>query len=92
MTTENRKPKFIIQVANVNLKCKVPTMDKHQYGELVGALSTDNVESVVARLESLKRRCYDADAFQKGNEILRDKNCAICVYIRFCFTSDIYKL
>ena len=41
-------------------------MDQSQFEELVGALSTEDVDSVVALIERLKRRCYDADAFQKG--------------------------
>ena len=44
-------------------------MDKSQFEELVGALSTEDVDSVVALVEGLKRRCYDADAFQKGTTL-----------------------
>ena len=42
-------------------------MDKHQYEELIRALTYEDVDAIVDRLESLKRRCYDSDAFQKGN-------------------------
>ena len=49
-----------------NSQMKLKTMDQSQFDELVGALSTEDVDSVVAHIESLKRRCYDAEAFQKG--------------------------
>ena len=79
LSTRSSKTKFEKFRSILTREEKCSTMDKHQYEELIRALTYEDVDAIVDRLESLKRRCYDSDAFQKGNDLFyfyHSINCA----------------